>query len=75
MTANLYSNQIRFTAISIQVQKVIQALEDSDDPMVAPTHSMKMEPNMSVSPDTIEVIVSNSFLFFIMYIMTKVLTN
>ena len=46
-----------FAAISIQVQKVIQALEDSDDPMVTPTHSMKLEPNMSGSPDTIEVIV------------------
>lgn len=31
--------------------------------MVAPTHSLKMEPNMSVSPDTIEVIVSSLIIF------------
>lgn len=47
-----------FLAISIQVQKVLQTLEDSEEQQQPLTHC-KMEPNMGGSPklETIEVIV------------------
>lgn len=44
-------------AISIQVQKVLQTLEDNEE---QPLTHCKMEPNMSSSPklETIEIVVS-----------------
>lgn len=47
-------------AISIQVQKVLQTLEDNDDQQGQQLQHMKMEPNMSTSPklETIEIVVS-----------------
>ena len=49
------------SAISIQVQKVLQTLEDSEEQQL--THC-KMEPNMSSSPklETIEIVVSYFFI-------------
>lgn len=51
-------NLILILAISIQVQKVLQTLEDSEEQQQPLTHC-KMEPNMGGSPklETIEVIV------------------
>lgn len=47
-------------AISIQVQKVLQTLEDSEDQQGQQLTHCKMEPNMSQSPklETIEIVVS-----------------
>lgn len=49
-----------FLAISIQVQKVLQTLEDSEDQQGGQLTHCKMEPNMSTSPklETIEIVVS-----------------
>lgn len=49
-----------FPAIPIQVQKVIQSLESSDEAQEGQAQC-KLEPNLSISPkmETIEVIVSN----------------
>jgi uncharacterized Zn-finger protein len=50
-------------AISIQVQKVLQTLEDSDEQQGQQiTHGLKMEPNLSSSPkmETIEIVVSEN---------------
>lgn len=47
-------------AISIQVQKVLQTLEESEEQQGQTLSHMKMEPNMSTSPkmETIEIVVS-----------------
>lgn len=52
---------IYLLAISIQVQKVLQTLEDNDEHQVQPMTHCKMEPNMSTSPkmETIEIVVSS----------------
>lgn len=55
---NCIHHLILILAISIQVQKVLQTLEDSEEQQQPLTHC-KMEPNMGGSPklETIEVIV------------------
>jgi len=57
----LISAFFSFLAISIQVQKVLQTLEDSEEQQQAPLTHCKMEPNMSTSPklETIEIVVSS----------------
>lgn len=58
-------NNFYDSAISIQVQKVLQTLEDNDDQQQQQhqlAHGLKMEPHMSTSPklETIEIVVSDN---------------